>query len=596
MKKLTSLTVFLCILCVLTAGCTKHPTHTDPAVSQIIYDGVPTQPNSTSSPAAADNSLATLFPDSDPDTYSTYEDSQSIRIQLNGNTATADSDSVLIAGSTVTLSQEATYIVSGTLHDGMLLVNAADTAKIQIVLQAASITSTSSAALYVRSADKVFVTLAQGTDNTLSNAGTFVAIDENNIDAAVFAKDDLTFNGTGSLTVTSPVAHGIVCKDDLAFTGGSYTVNAASHGCDANDSIRITGTTDMVIDAGKDGIRCENSDDASLGNIYFENGNLHIAAEGDGIAASAALQIDGGSFDLLTGGGSQNGTKERSDGFGGFMGGRPDAYETQQDESGTSMKGMKAVGSLTINNGSFYINSADDAVHSDSSLTLNGGIFEISSGDDAFHAEDTLTVTQCTANISECYEGLEALHLDIRGGNISLLADDDGLNAAGGTDGSGTGGRDGMFGGPGGMWGSSDGSISISGGNLQLTAYGDGIDANGSLTVSGGNIIVTGPDYGDTSTLDYDTTAVITGGTFIGTGAAGMAQTFSDATQGVIATRAGNLSAGEKITVTDSSGNVILTHTPSLPCSVLIFSSPALVAGVTYTITSDSVNGSFTAS
>ncbi len=256
---------------------------------------------------------------------------------------------------------------------------------------------------------------------------------------------------------------------------------------------------------------------------------------------------------------------------------------------------------MLISSGTFTIDSADDAVHSDASVTINGGTFAIASGDDAVHAEDTLTITAGSMNITESYEGLEALHVAVMGGDLRLVASDDGLNAAGGTDASGTtGGRDGRFGGgPGGMGGmssSANGSIEISGGNLYINASGDGIDANGSLTISGGYTVVVGPTQGDTATLDYDTSAVITGGTFIGTGAAGMAQSFSDAQQGVIAVRVGNQSAGTMITLKDQNGSTILTHTPELSFAVVILSSPDIVSGETYTIEAGSTSGEFQAS
>ena len=250
------------------------------------------------------------------------------------------------------------------------------------------------------------------------------------------------------------------------------------------------------------------------------------------------------------------------------------------------MKGIKAAGGLLISGGSFTIDSADDSIHSNSSVTIKDGVFEIASGDDAVHADENLTVTAGTMNISESYEGLEALHLEMQGGDITLTASDDGLNAAGGTDSSGVqGGRDGMFGGGGSESSSSDGSILISGGTLNITAFGDGIDANGSLEITGGYTVVAGPTQGDTSTLDYDTTAQITGGTFIGTGASGMAQTFSDAQQGVISVSVGEQSAGTEVTLTDSNGNVILDVTPNLSFAVVILSSPDLVSGESYTLT-----------
>ena len=255
------------------------------------------------------------------------------------------------------------------------------------------------------------------------------------------------------------------------------------------------------------------------------------------------------------------------------------------------MKGIKAAGDMHITSGSFTIDSADDAVHSNTSITVNGGNFAIATGDDAFHADETLTVNAGTINITESYEGLEALHVYVQGGDITLVASDDGLNAAGGTDSSGTtGGRDGMFGGgPGGIGGgmssSSNGSITISDGTLYINASGDGIDANGTLTISGGYTVVVGPTQGDTATLDYDTSAVITGGTFIGTGAAGMAQTFSSAEQGVVSLSVGNQSAGTAITLADQNGNTLLSFAPEMSFQVVILSSPDIVSGETYTIT-----------
>lgn len=620
MKKILSVLLIFSLMCCLLAGCRKPSgdnetidDHNQPSGNNEIINNNESNgadiPDSTTDPVDVDFSQSDEDMFTNRDMKAEYSETDGVLIQLNGNSATASSNSVKISGSTVTITEEATYIISGTL-DGMIVVNAEDTAKLQIVLNGVDITSQTSAALYILEADKVFVTLADGTTNTLANGGNFTAIDENNIDAAVFSKQDLTFNGSGSLTVTSPAGHGIVCKDDLVFTGGTYTVNSASHGLDANDSVRITGTTSLTIDAGKDGVHCENTDDASLGFIYIANGTMNIEAEGDGIAAGAYVQIKNGAFDLLSGGGSVNGLKASSGNYGGFRGGGPGqmwpngAQSTTNDESGTSMKGIKAANSLLISGGNFKIDSADDSIHSDVSVAINGGTFEIASGDDAIHAEETLIVTAGTINITKCYEGLEALDIEVTGGDIQLVASDDGLNAAGGTDSSGmTGGRDGMFGGgrgggPGGMGGgmsAGNGSIVISGGNLYVNASGDGIDANGTITISGGYTVVVGPTQGDTATLDYDRSATITGGTFIGTGAAGMAQTFSDSEQGVVALMVGNQSAGTNITLNDKNGNTVISYTPELSFAVVIFSSPDIISGETYTITVGSNSGEFEA-
>ena len=196
------------------------------------------------------------------------------------------------------------------------------------------------------------------------------------------------------------------------------------------------------------------------------------------------------------------------------------------------------------------------------------------------------------------------MHIDVQGGDIKLTASDDGLNAAGGTDQSGTtGGRDGMFGGgKGGMGGgfggmsSGNGSIVISGGTLYINSSGDGLDANGTLEITGGHTTVVGPTRGDTATLDYDTSGIITGGTFIGTGASGMAQTFSDSEQGVVAVSVGNQLAGTEIILKDASGNTLISCTPELDFAVVILSSPDIMKGQTYTITVGSQSGDFEAS
>ncbi len=615
MKKILSILLILTLMLSLLAGCGKDTENKTQNENQVG--------TSSSAPVEVDFSKTDADMFTERDNKTDYDESKAVAIKLNGTTATSSSNSVKISGSKITITEEATYVVSGELTDGMLIVDAPNTAKLQIVLNGANITSKTSAALYILEANKVFLTLADGTTNTLANGGSFTAIDDNNIDGALFSKQDLTLNGTGSLTVTSPIGHGVVCKDDLVITGGSYTVNSSSHGLDANDSVRIANAT-LNIDAGKDAIHAENTDDTSLGYIYIASGTIKAEAEGDGIAACAYMQIADGTIDLLVGGGSENGSKEHSDNFGGFMGGghgggrpgemRPNNTEnttTITDENSTSMKGLKATNSMLISGGNFTINSADDSVHSDVSVIINGGTFTIASGDDAIHAEDTLTVTAGRIDISESYEGLEALHIDVQGGDIKLVANDDGLNAAGGTDQSGTtGGRDGMFGGgghggmgggkPGGMGGggmssNSNGSIKVSGGNLYINSSGDGMDANGTLEISGGYTIVVGPTQGDTATLDYDKSATITGGTFIGTGAQGMAQTFSDSKQGVVAISVGNQSAGTKILLKDKSGNTIIEHTPELNFAVVILSSPDIKKGENYTVTVGSESGEFEA-
>lgn len=607
MKKL--IVISLCVLVVLT-GCSRQPAGTEPT------EGEQQSTGTTSAPVEVDFSAGEGDMFTDRDSRTEYDESSCVLISFDGESVSASSDSVSINGTTATITEEATYILRGTLSDGMLVVDAPDTAKLQIVLDGVDMVSGSSAPIYIKEADKVFITLAAGSENSLSNGGGYTAIDENNIDSVIFSKQDLTLNGEGALTVSSPAGHGIVSKDDLVITGGRYNITCASHAVDANDSVRVRSAT-LTLDAGKDGIHAENSDDSSLGFVYIASGEFTVNAQGDGISAGAYMQLEGGSFDITTGGGAGNSTKQTSDswgnmpggmgGFGGGMGGRREAasYSTAstaaEDDGSTSIKGIKSSAGMLISGGSYKINSADDSVHSNASITVNGGTFEIASGDDAFHADETLTFTAGTVNVSESYEGLEGLDITVSGGDITLVASDDGLNAAGGTDSSGFGGDRGgdMFGGRGGMGSmssSSNGSIVISGGELDITASGDGIDANGTLEISGGHTTVCGPTQGDTATLDYDSSAVITGGTFIGTGASGMAQTFSDSEQGVIAVSVGNQSAGTEIVLKDADGNTVFTYAPHMSFAVVIISSPDLVIGQTYELQVGAVNGEVQAS
>ena len=437
-----------------------------------------------------------------------YDEAAALRIALNGSTAEVTDEGtetkasgVSIDGSTITITAEGTYIFSGTLDDGMIIVEADDAAKVQIVLDGASVTSKTSAALYVKSADKVFVTTAKGTDNTLANGGTFTAIDDNNIDGAVFAKDDITFNGNGSLIVTSPAGHGIVGKDDVKIAGGTLEITAAKHGVQANDSARFA-EAEVNISAGTDCVHVSDNADA---------------------------------------------------------------------EEGTASDSYFYIADATV-----AIEAGDDGIHADAQALVEGG----------------------SITVSKSYEGIEALDIEVSGGDIDVTASDDGLNAAGGNtttttdtfgDDDWAGGKGGFPGGGGFSDGGTDGKIEISGGNLHITAGGDGVDANGSVTISGGTTIVEGPTSGDTSVIDFNGTGTITGGTFIGTGGAGMAQSFSSAeNQGLIAVSVGSQSAGQKVTLKDADGKVIAEQTPELDYAVVYISTADLQQGGTYTLTAGS--------
>ena len=465
MRKRTSL-MFLAILPLVLSGCSgKEASSADSGES-----------------AGAENAAETVRTESEMFTerdYQTdYEESESAEILLTGDGAQSDSDSVKVSGSTVAITEEGTYILSGELTDGMILVEVGDRDKVHLVLNGVSISNSTSAALYVREADKVFVTSASGTENFLSNGGEYAAIDENNIDAVIFSKSDLTLNGGGSLTIQAAAGHGVVSKDDLAVTGGTYAVEAAGHGFSGKDSIRLA-DGDFTVQSGKDGFHSENSDDASLGFFYIAAGNFQITADGDGLSAGSDLEIQGGEYLLLTGGGSAEAETASN------IPGSWETWETESEE-GVSAKGVKASGDLILAGGSFSVDSADDSLHSNSNITVSAGEYQLSTGDDGIHADANVTISGGDIRIIQSYEGIEGLTIDIQGGTIELTASDDGLNAAGGNDESGFEGPGAGFRGQEQFAADSDAYIHIAGGTLYINASGDGIDSNGSLTVSGG--------------------------------------------------------------------------------------------------------------
>ena len=255
-----------------------------------------------------------------------YDEESAIAINLSDGASTADSDSVVIDGDTITITEEGTYILSGSLTNGQIVVEA-ENAKVQLVLDNADISCETSAAIYVKDADKVFITTTDGSTNTVCTSGEFEAIDDNNIDAAIFSKSDLTLNGAGSLEVTCENGHGIVSKDDLVITSGEYVVDAGKHALSGKDSVRIAGGT-FDLTADKDGIHSENTDEEEKGFVYIENGSFTITSDGDGIDASYVVEIVDGSFDITAGGGYENGEvhtdNDMMGGFGNMGGQMPD--------------------------------------------------------------------------------------------------------------------------------------------------------------------------------------------------------------------------------------------------------------------------------
>lgn len=246
------------------------------------------EPDNTVNAAAKETQLF-----SDRDLSGEYDAAACDSITLSDAGCTTDSKKVTIDGSVITITGEGDYLLEGALSDGRIVVDVDKNEKVQLVLNGVALTSKTSAAIYVKKADKVFVTLADGTKNTLANGGTFESVDDNNIDAVIFSKDDLTLNGTGELSVNAPAGHGIVSKNDLVVTNGTYEITASSHGMTGKDSVAVA-DGNFYITAGKAAVKSVNDDDLTQGNVSVTGGTFTLSAGGDGITALNELNISGG--------------------------------------------------------------------------------------------------------------------------------------------------------------------------------------------------------------------------------------------------------------------------------------------------------------
>lgn len=566
----------LCMATVLAAcnGDSSAPPSSAPADSGAVSAAAVNTTNAAGEPEKA------AYKDSDYATDWTQENP--VYIKLNGTAATIEGTGAKAKDKSVAITSPGTYVVSGTWEDGQITVEVADTEKVRLVLNGADLTNKSGAALYIKEADKVTIVLQEGTTNKISDGANYAAAgtsdDEPN--AAVYSKADLTLTGTGSLIVRGNYNDGLTSKDDLKITGGTIEIHAVDDGLLGRDLVAVKGGT-IAIEAGGDGIKTTNDTDASKGSIAIEGGSFRIKAGSDGLQSAAAIRIDGGTYDIVAGGGSANGAVRTGNERPGSWGGLNTAQQTAADDS-PSTKGIKAAKTILVTSGTLTIDSSDDAVHSNGTIAVAGGELRITSGDDGIHADTSIAITGGSIDIAKSYEGIESSEITITDGIIRLVASDDGINIAGGNDGSSVGGRPGQNN----FTAASQGKLVIRGGSLTVDAAGDGLDSNGSIDMTGGTVIVNGPTSSGNGALDYDGTFTISGGTLIAAGSAGMAMAPSEQSAGlsVLMTFSQTKKAGTVVELKDSSGNVIVSATPSKAYQTVVFSSPALKQDTAYTL------------
>lgn len=513
---------------------------------------------STSQEVAAGDTFGSY---EEEDTDTSYDDS-AVTIELSEDMTS--SEGVTVDGQTVTITEAGTYVLSGKLADGQVIVNVDKEEKVHLVLKDVTITNSQGPAILIEQAEKVITTLADGTSNTLTDGTDYqLADDETEPDATFFSKEDLVINGEGELIVNGNYNNGIRSKDDLILISGSYTVNAKNNALKGKDSVQILDGIYMLTTEEGDGIQANNSDDETKGFIAIDGGNFTITSGRDGIQAETAARLQAADIIIQTG--------------------------TDTISSKESYKGIKAGTELLIQSGTYDINTADDSLHSDGDITIESGDILLASEDDGVHADNNLTINGGNLTVADSNEGLEASVITVNDGDIQITASDDGLNASGDND--PTEQPENLdsdpFGGPGGGEQADESKmIIINGGTLAVDAQGDGLDSNGNIEMSGGTVTVNGPSDNGNGALDYSGTFELSGGILIAAGSNGMAMNVSDsspqASFGIYFTEAQE--AGTIISLQDSSGNVIATYQPSKTFQHLIISSPELKVGETYTL------------
>ncbi len=516
-----------------------------------------------------------------------YEESTAVQVTLSDSGIQVSGDGAEADGTTLTIKEEGTYVISGSLSSGQIVIEADDSAKIHLVLNGVSVRCENSAALLIRGADKVFVTLAEGSENTLESGSEAPSGEDENVDGVIFSRSDLTLNGSGSLTINAGYKHGIVSKDDLVITGGVYNITAVGGGLYGKDCVKILdGTFNLNVEM--DGIQSDNEEDADRGFVYIVGGTYDITAGHDGIQAETLLKVADGTINITTGTGSGAAVNGSSDTDSTSNG----STNVTDSSSSESIKGLKSGSLLEITGGMIVINSEDDSVHSNGSITITAGNLTFSSDDDAVHADENLQIDGGSIQILQSYEGLEGKSVVINDGTISLVSADDGINVNGGADSSGFGGFGRGF--ETDSFGSSETDIyiAINGGEITIDASGDGLDSNGNLYITGGVTYISGPSDSGNGALDYGEgcTGEISGGVLLAVGASGMAENMSSSS--TQCTFMQNLdetaSGGDTVTITDASGNVLASYTPVRSYQNIIFSCPELQVGETYTVTAGS--------
>ena len=484
----------------------------------------------------------------------TWDSSSEVTIDLSNPTAT---DGVTVSDGVITITKAGNYKLTGT-YEGQIKVEAADSDMVRLILNNATITNSTGAAINVVEADEVVIYTASGTTNTVSDGSSYSDTASGSPDAAIYSKSDLTLAGEGTLKVEGKYEEGIHTTDGLVIASGTLEVTAANTGIKGKDYVDILDGT-VTVTATKDGIKATNDTDGNRGWVRLSGGTVNISAGDDGFKAERVLEISGGTLNIT----------ESNEGI-----------EAQY---------------INILDGTVNVTSSDDGINASYSTTSSSSTESTSSS-----TTQTSQTAQSNQTAQNTQSGQSAQGNAAQGGQ-------GGQPPAGGQAPSGNmgqppaggGGMGGGMGGGGGTFEVVDATINIAGGTITVNANGDGIDSNGTATLSGGTLVVNGPFTGGNTSLDTNGDLLLNGTTVVAGNSGDMFEApASSSTSGYVKlTNLSNVSSGTTIQVADSSGKVVANYKVTNSNTALILVSSAnITKGQSYTVytTTDSVDASST--
>ena len=486
----------------------------------------------------------------------TWDSSSEVTIDLSNPTAT---DGVTVSDGVITITKAGNYKLTGT-YEGQIKVEAADSDMVRLILNNATITNSTGAAINVVEADEVVIYTASGTTNTVSDGSSYSDTASGSPDAAIYSKSDLTLAGEGTLKVEGKYEEGIHTSDGLVIASGTLEVNAANTGIKGKDYVDILDGT-ITVTATKDGIKATNDTDGNRGWVRLSGGTVNISAGDDGFKAERVLEISGGTLNI---------TKAN------------EGIEAQY---------------INILDGTVNVTSSDDGINASYSTT--------STSTTSTSTTSTGTESTTATSTNQSAQGGQNSAPQAPSGSAGQVPA--GGQAPSGSMGSGTMGQPPAGGGAGGGMGGGhgtfevvDATINITGGTVTVNANGDGIDSNGTATLSGGTLIVNGPFTGGNASLDTNGDLLLNGTTVTAGNSGDMFEAPStNSTSGYVKiSNVSNLSAGTTVQVTDSSGTVVANYKVANSSTTLILvSSSKITKGESYTVytTTDSVDASSTA-